>query len=137
MSNMSRWSFGFVFLAAAGCATSPAATSDDAGATPARSTGQAPANENVILVSVNHNRADGGIATIYIEPTAGGVRETLGTIEQGTTKTFSYSVLSQNRTVRLIALNALGQSMTSSEITVPRGAGLNWDLGVNSVRVRR
>lgn len=120
-------------LVSAACATKPAATSGDAAAA---TSAPNPAADNVIRVEVNHNRADGGIATVYIEPAAG-VRLTLGTIGPGERKTFPYRVEAQNRTVRLSAINAAGQTMTSEQITVPRGAGLLWDLQINSVRVRR
>ena len=118
------------------CATSPAATPEtQAGAPPAAATDQAAA-DNTMSVSVVNNRADGGTATIYIEPAAG-VRTTLGTVDPGSTRTFTYRIEAQNRQVKLIALNAAGQTMESERITVPRGAGLSWDLQINSLRVRR
>ena len=122
-------------LAFTACATSPAASPEtDAGAA-APSTNQA-TSDGTMTVSVVNNRADGGAATIYIEPAAG-VRTALGTVDPGATKSFTYRIEDQNRTVRLMALNALGQSLESERITVPRGAGLSWDLQINSVRVRR
>ena len=115
-----------------GCATTPAASSS----TEASASTSAPASDSTMNVSVVHNRADGGTTTIYIEPAAG-VRTTLGTIDAGSTRTFTYRIQGQNRQVKLIALNALGQTLQSEQITVPRGAGLTWDLQINSVRVRR
>ena len=115
-----------------GCATAPAAGSSSE---PSAST-SAPASDSTMSVSVTNNRVDGGAATIYVEPAAG-VRTALGVVDPGSTKTFSYRVEAQNRQVKLIALNAAGQSMQSEQITVPRGAGRTWDLQINSVRVRR
>ena len=123
-------------LGAGACATQGAATSGGEAGGAAQPASEAAAESNVIQVEVNHNRADGGIATIYIEPVAG-VKLTLGTIAPGERKTFPYRVEAQNRTVRLSAINASGQTMTSSQITVPRGAGLLWDLQINSVRLKR
>ena len=125
-------SAALVILAGTACASRQTAEQDPGAAVSA----QDPAADAFIQVDVNHNRSDGGIATIYIEPAAG-VRLTLGTINPGERKTFPYRVEAQNRTVRLLAINASGQTMTSSQITVPRGAGLTWDLQINSVRVKR
>ena len=119
-------------LLAAACASRSAGTSADAGAASAST---APA-ENVIPIEINHNRSDGGISTIYVEPAAG-VRVTLGTISPGERKTFPYHVEAANRTLTLSAINASGQTMRSTQTTVPRGAGLTWDLQVNSIRIRR
>lgn len=121
----------------AACATSPSATGTgtDVAATPAPTTTDADA-ENVIRVEVNNNRPDAGTMTIYIEPAAG-VRTTLGTLASGERKVFPYRVEAANRNVRLSAITSSGQTITSEQITVPRGAGLAWDLQINSVRVRR
>ena len=121
----------------AACATSPAATSG--GAVPATDATPAVADEaaaNTIRVEVNNNRPDAGTITAYIEPAAG-VRTTLGTLGTGERKTFTYRVEAASRTVRLSAINASGQTLASEQITVPRGAGLVWDLQINSVRIKR
>jgi hypothetical protein len=117
---------------AGACATRPAA-SDPAAQAPATDAAIA---SNVLQVEVSHNRADGGTTTIYIEPAAG-VRQTLGTIAPGERKTFPYHVEAKNRTVTLSAINASGQTLRSTQITVPQGAGLFWDLQVNSLRLKR
>ena len=123
-----------MFLAA--CATSPSATStgNETPGTAASSAGDR-ADDAIIPVEVNHDRFGAGTATIYIQP-ASGVRSTLGTISSGETKVFSYRVESANRNVTLSALDASGQTVTSRQITVPRGAGLVWSLQVNSIRVK-
>jgi hypothetical protein len=121
----------------AACATSPAATSG--GAAPATDATPAiadPSADNTIRVEVNNNRSDAGTITVYIEPAAG-VRTTLGTLGTGERKMFTYRVEAASRTVRLSAINASGQALASEQITVPRGAGLAWDLQINSVRIRR
>jgi hypothetical protein len=119
------------------CATSPSATSSGTGAAGGAASASAdPASDNVIRIDVNHNRSDGGTTTIYVEPAAG-VRTTLGTIGQGERKVFEYHVEASNRNIKLIALNSMGQTMTSTPITVPRGAGVVWDLQINSIRTRR
>ena len=125
----------FALIAAAGCATSPAASDPAATGTGTPAASEAAA-ENTIAVTVTHNQPDAGITTIYVEPAAG-VRTTLGTIEVGSTKTFVYRVESQNRRVALVALNSQGQQIRSEQITVPRGAGLAWNLQINSVRISR
>jgi hypothetical protein len=116
------------FLSA--CASKQAASSGEA---PSVST---TAGENIMPIEVNHNRSDGGTTTIYVEPAAG-VRHALGTISPGERKTFPYRIEAQNRTVTLSAINASGQTMRSTQITVPQGAGISWDLQVNSLRIRR
>lgn len=118
------------------CATSPAATSSGGGAAADAAPATADPVENTIRVDVNNNRADAGSVTIYIEPAAG-VRSTLGTLGTGERKTFTYRVEAASRNVRLSAITASGQTMTSSMVTVPRGAGLTWDLQINSVRITR
>jgi hypothetical protein len=123
-----------VLIADSACATRPAEADPEAQrASPAA---DAAVVNNVIRVDVSHNRADGGTTTIYIEPAAG-VRQTLGTIAPGERKTFPYRVEAQNRTVTLSAINATGQTLRSSQITVPQGAGLVWDLQVNAIRISR
>ncbi len=120
---------------ATACATSPAA---DTGAAPAEGAAapSAQTTDAVMAIGVNHNRADGGIVTVYIEPAAG-VRTALGTLEPGENKTFQYRVEAQNRNIRLISLNSSSQQMSSERITVPRGAGVYWDLQANTIRIRR
>ena len=117
------------------CATSSSATpSGNAGPAGVPATDQA--SDNVVPVSVTNNKLGGGTTTIYIEPSAG-VRATLGTMDAGSTRTFSYRIDGQSRQVRLYAIDAQGQTVMSEMITIPRGAGLSWDLQINSVRVRR
>ena len=121
----------------AACATSPAATgSTGAAAGDAASATADPAAENTIRVEVRQNRLDGGAMTVYIEPSAG-VRTTLGMIDPGETKTFTYNAAGANRNVKLSALDATGRTTTSTAITVPRGAGLTWDIQVNALRIKR
>ena len=113
------------------CATTPSRAADDpVAATPS---GADLAADRVIRIEVKHDRADGGIATIYIQPVAG-VRVSLGTIGAGESKVFSYEA--ETRTITLIAIDASGQALMSRQTTVPRGAGLVWNLQVNSVRIR-
>ena len=95
---------------------------------------QAPAAD-AIPITVNHNKMDQGELTIYIEP-AGGIRTVLGLINTNEMKTFQYRVVG-NRNVRLAAVGATSGSMTTPAITVPEGQGVNWDLGLNTVRLRR
>ena len=121
---------------AAGCATTPSATSSGGGAAGGASPTTTDASDNTISVEVRLNDLNAGTTTVYIEPAAG-VRTALGTIEPGQTKTFSFNATGTSRNVKLVALNASGQSKTSSSITVPRGAGLTWDLQINSVRIKR
>ena len=120
-------------LGAIACASTASTTDSPAAGSPATSQ---VSSDSTMLVSVTHNRSDGGVTTIYIEPVSG-VRSTLGTIESGMTKTFTYRPEALNRQVRLIALNASGQALQSEVITVPRGAGIAWNLQANSVRIRR
>ena len=121
----------FLVLTPGACASRSAGTADAGPATEGTAT-----DAQNIRVEVNHNRADGGIATIYIEPVAGS-RQTLGTIAPGERKTFYYHVQAQNRSVRLSAINSTGQTLTTGQTTVPRGAALEWDLHINSLRVKR
>ena len=115
------------------CATTPSRAADDpVAATPSGADLDA---DRVIRIEVTHDRAGGGIATIYVQPVAG-VRVSLGTIDVGETKVFSYVVEAATRTITLIAIDASGQAMMSRQTTVPRGAGLVWSLQVNSVRIR-
>lgn len=116
------------------CATTPSRGGAD-DPTAATTSGADPAEDGVIRIEVKHDRADGGIATIYVQPLAG-VRASLGTIGAGESKVFSYVVEAETRTITLIAINASGQAMVSRQTTVPRGAGLVWSLQVNSVRIR-
>jgi hypothetical protein len=118
--------------ASSACATKPAGDLAD---TQPPATNAAVASD-LLQVEVNHNRPDGGTTTIYIEPAAG-VRQTLGTIAPGERKTFPYRVEAKNRTVTLSAINASGQTLRSNQITVPQGAGITWDLQVNSLRLKR
>lgn len=120
-----------LILASGACATRSAGTADAGSSADA-----AAADDQNIRVEVNHNRPDGGTATIYIEPSAGS-RQTLGTIAPGERKTFYYRVQAQTRSVRLSAINSTGQTLTTGQTTVPRGAGLVWDLQINSLRVKR
>ena len=115
------------------CATTPSRAADDpVDATPSAADLDA---DRVIRIEVKHDRADGGIATIYVQPVAG-VRSSLGTIGVGESKVFSYIVEAATRTITLIAIDASGQAMMSRQTTVPRGAGLVWSLQVDSVRIR-
>ena len=82
------------------------------------------------------NDLNAGTTQVYIEPAAG-VRTALGTLDPGQTRTFSFNAVNASRNVRLIAINAAGVSRTSESITVPRGAGLTWDIQVNTLRVKR
>jgi hypothetical protein len=126
----------FAIIASA-CATSPAATTSGGGAAGAAAPATSgSATENTIRVEVRQNKLDAGTTTVYIEPAAG-VRTALGTLDPGETKTFSYNATGVNRSVKLVALDASGSSTTSQTITVPRGAGLTWDLQINAVRVKR
>ena len=119
------------------CATSPAATgSSGAAAGEATPTTVDQATESMIRVEVRQNRLDGGAMTVYVEPAAG-VRTTLGVIDPGETKTFTYNAAGANRNLKLSALDATGRTTTSTAITVPRGAGLTWDIQVNAVRIKR
>ena len=88
-----------------------------------------------IRVTVVNNRADGGAVTVYVEP-SGGTRTAMGTVDAGTTRTFPYRVLGTNRTIKLFAMNAAGAQTESEVVTVPVGSQLNWDLLLNSVRIR-
>jgi len=130
---------GFVLslaLGMSGCASSPSVSESTPETGGSASVADRAAADSTLPVSVTHNRSDGGITTLYIEPAAG-VRGTLGTIEPGSTRTFSYRIQSATRQVKLIALNSMGQTLESESVTVPRGAGLSWDLQVNAVRIRR
>lgn len=121
----------------AACATSPAATgSSGAAAGEATPATVDQATENMIRVEVRQNRLDGGAMTVYVEPAAG-VRTTLGVIDPGETKTFTYNAAGANRNLKLSALDATGRTTTSTAITVPRGAGVTWDIQVNAVRIKR
>ena len=126
---------GLIVLAAA-CATSPASTAGSPAPVADAGAAGAPTSENVIAVTVRNNRSDGGLTTIYIQPVSG-VRTNLGTVDIGETKNFSYNIDLQNRQVVLTAITAMGQQIQSERITIPRGAGLNWDLQINSIRIRR
>jgi hypothetical protein len=120
----------------AACATSPAATNSGGGTAGGAAPTSADAADNTIRVEVRLNDLNAGTTQVYIEP-ANGVRTALGTVDPGQTRTFSFNAANSNRTVRLVALNATGASKTSEAIIVPRGAGLTWDIQVNSLRVKR
>ena len=111
------------------CASAPKA---DPAATPVSTDVAA---TDVIMITVNQNRMNAGDMTIYIEP-AGGVRTVLGLASAGEIKTFRYP-LTGNRNVRLAAIGTSGGGITSPSITVPVGQGLNWDITLNTVRLRR
>ena len=118
-----------MIMALAACASTPSA---DPAAAPSTGTAQ---RSDVINITVNHNRMDQGEMTVYIEP-AGGIRSVLGMIATNEQKAFSYRVVG-SRNVRLAAQGATGGGITSPAITVPEGQGLNWDLALNTVRLRR
>lgn len=88
-----------------------------------------------IMITVNHNRMAQGEMTVYIEPT-GGIRTVLGMIGTNEIKTFPYRVVG-SRNIRLAAIGTTGGGVTSPAITVPEGQGLNWDMSLNTVRLRR
>jgi hypothetical protein len=123
-------------MVTAACATSPAATNSGGGAATAAQPTTGDAAENTIRVEVRQNKLDAGTTTVYIEPSAG-VRSALGTLDPGQMRVFTFDATNANRNVRLVALDAQGRSVTSQPITVPRGAGLTWDIQVNQVRVKR
>jgi hypothetical protein len=123
-------------VALAACASSPAASADPGTAPDAPPVEASGAEVEQIRVTVVHNRTDGGSTTVYVEPT-GGTREAVGTLESGTTRTFTYRVQGATRQIRLIAVTASGQPIESEPITIPPGAQVSWDLQLNSVRIRR
>ena len=112
------------------CASTPA--SDTAETSPSASTESA---EGVIPITINHNKMDQGEMTVYIEPT-GGIRSVLGMIATNEIKTFQYRVVG-SRNIRLAVSGTTGGGQTSPAITVPEGQGVNWDLSLNTVRLRR
>ncbi len=137
IQRFSRAAFAVLLASlAAGCATSPAATNSGGGAAGGTPPVSDAAAENTIRVEVRQNDLNAGTTTVYIEPAAG-VRTALGILDPGQTRTFSFNAANANRNVKLIALNAAGVTKTSESITVPRGAGLTWDLQINSVRLKR
>ena len=121
---------------AAGCATTPSATNSGAGGAAGATPTTTDASDNTIRIEVRLNDLNAGTTTVYIEPAAG-VRTALGTIDPGETKTFTFNATGASRNVKLIGLNSTGKTTTSSPITVPRGAGLTWDLQINAVRIKR
>ncbi len=128
IARVQRAVAALMMVALAACASAPAA---DTEVTP--STGGA--GSDVISITVNHNRMDQGEMTVYIEP-AGGIRSVLGMIATNEQKTFTYRVVG-SRNIRLAAQGTTGGGVTSPAITVPEGQGLNWDLSLNTVRLRR
>ena len=135
--RLSRLAFAALLASlAAACATSPAATNSGGGAAGSAAPATSDAADNTIRVEVRLNDLNAGTTQVYIEP-ANGVRTALGTLDPGQTRTFTFNAVNSNRTVRLVALNAAGTSKTSDPITVPRGAGLSWDIQVNSLRLKR
>ena len=117
-----------MMIALAACASAPSADTEASAA--AAATGS-----DVINITVNHNRMDQGEMTVYIEP-AGGIRSVLGMIATNEQKTFTYRVVG-SRNIRLAAQGTSGGSVSSQAITVPEGQGLNWDLSLNTLRLRR
>jgi hypothetical protein len=110
-----------------------------AGCASTGTSGSAAGDENsptTILIEVRHNRTDAGPATFFIEP-ASEVRTQLGSLQAGETGTFTFDPGALNRQVRLIGTTAMGQTVVSRAVTVPRGAGLSWDLRNNALLLRR
>ena len=118
-----------LMIALSACASAPKTGTE--GAPPSGDVQAADA----ITITVNHNKMDQGEMTVYIEPT-GGIRSVLGMIATNELKTFSYKVVG-SRNIRLAAMGTSGGAVTSPAITVPAGSGLNWDISLNTVRLRR
>ena len=128
----------FLVVGLLACGRSRAAPPDPMAAPPQPTPAPPPpvSEAEQIRVTVVNNRADGGAVTVYVEP-SGGTRTAMGTVDAGTTRTFPYRVQGTNRTIKLIALNAAGSQAESEVVTVPVGSQLNWDLQLNTVRIRR
>ena len=127
MSTIRRTVVAILGALSLACATTPPA------ADPAPSGDTT--NPDVVQVTVVHGGGTGGNVTVYAEPTAG-VRSAIGSLDPGDTKTFAYRVQDGNRRFRLVALNSTGQEIRSDVVTVARGAGVNWNIQINSIRVR-
>jgi len=90
---------------------------------------------NALMVTVNHTDMNRSELTVYIEP-ANGVRTRLGTINSGEQKSFTFE-LAGVRSVRLVGISPSAGELKSPSLTVPSGAGVFWEVGINSLRIRR
>ena len=127
MSSLRRFSFlslAFAFGIAACASSSESATP---ASTPA---GSAVADENAVVV-VDHNRMDNASAlVILIEPQGGGVRSSLGVVDPGSTKRFSYKAPAPGN-YRLIAQG----SITSPQFRLSNREIATWNMQTNRVTV--
>ena len=118
----------------AGCAgrPDPSVTSAPPGADQAAGATQ---SANALMVTVNHTDMNRSELTVYIEP-ANGVRTRLGTLNSGEQKSFTFE-LAGVRSVKLVGVSPSAGQLTSPTLTVPAGAGVFWEVGINSLRIRR
>jgi hypothetical protein len=128
----------FLIVATAACASSPAATSGGTDPAPgAQPAGQAtPAAADEIRITVNQNKFDAGRMAIWVAGDVG-VPRMMGELDAGETRTFIHKVAGAGRRVQLNARNGSGTDIRSEFLNVPPGSGVNWDIQLNRISLRR
>jgi hypothetical protein len=115
-----------VILTAA-CASTPEQGAESGGGGAALAT-----DESVVTVDNNHTSFT--TITIFLVPESGGVRQSLGVVEAGQTRTFPIAL--QNGPYRLLAQLTAGD-LQSDRFNVTGRSSITWDLNLNRVRVVR
>ena len=135
--SKSRMGYCMTLMLAIGLAACAGRPDPEVSSAPAGADQAAPGTQsaNALMVTVNHTDMNRSEMTVYIEP-AGGVRTMLGTLNSGEQKSFNFE-LTGVRNVKLIGVSPSAGQLTSPSITVPTGAGVFWEVGINSVRIRR
>jgi len=121
-----------VLLVAACASGSGGGTSE---ATPQTATG---VDTGLAAIEVVHNWAsNSSVLTIMIEPQSGGVRRSLGQIEPGQTRTFSYDALPGNYRLMVQGVNCGGSTPgCSPTFRLSNREIARWDMQLNRVTPR-
>lgn len=124
-----RMTYGMTVLlltVVAACASSGTA-SESAPATPGTASG--------LTINIQNDFANASRMTIFIEPSAGGVRQSLGVVEPGTSRTFSHQGAQDGQYV--LIRQGSGGDTRSERFTVSGATTVTWDLSGSRVIVSR
>ena len=120
--------FLFAVVLTAACASTPAA---DTTTTPPAGGGGAAATGGSVL-TIDNNLSTMTAVTIFLQPDAGGVRQSVGVIDAGDSKNFPVTV--QRGWYTLVAQRPSGD-LRSERFNVPGPSTITWDMQLNRVRV--
>ena len=120
----------FIGLNAFACASSSSSSTNEP-STPAAAT----TASSTLSVKVLNEHASAGTFVLFIEP-VGGVRQSLGTVQAGTSPNFSFAA-NRGSAYVLIQQTETGDVHTSERFTYTPPTSVTWDMNTRRLAVAR